>query len=169
MALVTNMQLNLATVLTKVADWSTPTDSAAFPFTSLSWSSGTGANLADLEFHDRRTLAGASNEALDLAGVFSDSFGVVIAFARIKLIAIYNRGTVGDEILSLGGAAANQFINWVGDASDVIKIRPGGLLILAAPDATAYAVTAGTGDQLKIANAGAGAVNFDIYLLGASA
>ena len=168
MALTTTLAVTLSTAYTKSADWSTPVDSASFPFTGLTLLTGTGANQSDKEFHDRRTLAGGANEALDLAGSLSDSFGSTLTYLRIKLMAIYNRGLVGDEILSIGGAAANQFTNWVGDVSDIIKVRPGGALILVAPDATAYAVTAGTGDQLKIANAGAGSVDYDIYLIGSS-
>jgi hypothetical protein len=48
-------------------------------------------------------------------------------------------------------------------------VRPGGLAVLAAPDATAYVVTAGTGDLIDIVNTAAGNVAPEIYLIGASA
>lgn len=55
------------------------------------------------------------------------------------------------------------------NSSDIINIRPGGALILLAPDATGYAVTAGTGDLLRIANsAGSTSVTYDIILIGAT-
>jgi hypothetical protein len=70
----------------------------------------------------------------------------------------------------VGGAAANQFLTWVGAATHTVTVRPGGLFQLIAPDATAYAVTATTADLLRITNSGAGtSVTYDIVLLGASA
>jgi len=55
-------------------------------------------------------------------------------------------------------------------ASDGISVRPGGLFCWAAPDATAVAVTAGTGDLLAIANSGAGtSVTYDVVIIGSSA
>jgi hypothetical protein len=70
----------------------------------------------------------------------------------------------------VGGAASNQFINWVGNSSDIVVVKPGGILFLYTPTDPGYAVTAGTGDLLKIANSGAGTgVTFDIYIGGTSA
>lgn len=51
-----------------------------------------------------------------------------------------------------------------------MTVRPGGLLVLAAPDVAAYAVTAATGDLLHVANsAGGSAVTYDVVVIGASA
>lgn len=67
----------------------------------------------------------------------------------------------------VGGAASNGFINWVGDATDVINVRPGGVFMLVAPDSTAYAVTASTGDILKVANSSSGtSVTYTIVIIG---
>ena len=64
---------------------------------------------------------------------------------------------------------SEYFINWVGDPTDKISVRPGGAFILIAPDATGYAVTAATGDLLKIANsAGTTSVTYDIIIIGAT-
>ena len=67
----------------------------------------------------------------------------------------------------VGGAGSNGFTSWVGDATDVVKVKPGGALILVAPDATGYAVTAGTGDLLTITNsAGSTSVTYDVVIMG---
>ncbi len=51
---------------------------------------------------------------------------------------------------------------------DTVKVKPGGAIALVAPDATGYAVTAGTADQLKVANsAGGTSVTYDIIIIGA--
>jgi phosphoserine phosphatase len=67
-------------------------------------------------------------------------------------------------------AAANGFITWTKAAGDGVNVKPGGILVLVAPNAAGYGVTAGTGDLLNIANSGAGTgVTYDIIVIGTSA
>jgi hypothetical protein len=130
---------------------------------------GTGLGQADRIFHDRRTLSASANEDLDLAGSLTDPFGATITFARIKALLVA-ADTANTNNVIVGAAASNQFLTWVGAGTHTVTVRPGGLLLLAAADATAYAVTAGTGDLLRIANsAGGTSVTYDIVLIGASA
>ncbi len=132
-------------------------------------SSGTGLGQADRIFHDTRTLTASSNEDLDLAGVLTDAYGATITFARIKTLLIYaDPGNTNNVIV--GNAATNGFISWVGAAAHTVTVRPGGLLLLAAADVTAYTVTATTADLLRVTNSGAGtSVTYDVVLIGASA
>lgn len=148
-------------------DISDPTDSGVVN-TLYSLANGTGANQADLIWHDQRSLDNTS-ETLDVAGGLTDGFGATVTFARIKLIYVKNNGT--DSTLDVGGAAANQFATPFAAADNEIVIRPGGWIILYAPGATAYAVTAGTGDNLKIQrnSSDASVQTYDIILIGASA
>jgi len=134
----------------------------------ISLANGTGLDQADLVFHDQRTLAASATEDIDLAASLTNAFGTSLTFARIKAIIVFAL-LANTNNVEVGGAAANAFINWVGDATDVIVVRPGGLLMLVAPDATAYVVTAATGDLLKITNsAGGTGVTYDIIIVGAS-
>jgi len=98
-----------------------------------------------------------------------DIFGVAVAFARIKAIVIIAAaGNTNDVVL--GGAAAAQFFGPFGAATDTIAVRPGGILVMAAPDATGWPVTPTTADILRVANgAGGTSVTFDIVIIGASA
>jgi hypothetical protein len=136
---------------------------------SIGLSTGTGANQADKIFHDQRTLTASSTENLDLAGVLVDAFGTTITLLRVKVLLVYAAAANTNNVL-VGGAASNQFINWVGDPTDVVVVRPGGLFLTVAPDATGFAVTPNTGDLLKVANsAGGTSVTYDIVIIGASA
>jgi len=126
---------------------------------------GTGNNQMDKLFHDMRTLADGANESLDLAGTLVDMFGTTIIFAKIKAMLIHNLSAT--QTLTIGGGAT-PFINWVGDATDVVKIPPNGMLLLVAPLA-GFAVTADTGDILKIANSAGAACDYQIALAGTSA
>lgn len=130
---------------------------------------GTASGQADKMWSDQRTIAASGTDDLDLAGSLVDAFGATITYARIKALYVAAAAANTNNVV-VGGAASNQFINWVGTATDKIVIRPGGMLLLACADATAYAVTAATGDLLRIANSGAGTgVTYDIVIIGSSA
>lgn len=127
---------------------------------------GTSANQADLMWHDTRTLT-ATSEDLDLAGSLTDAFGDTLTLVKVKMILIHNKSTTATETLAVGGAAANQFVNWIGNSSDIVNIGPDGLLLLWSP-VDGYAVTAATGDLLKI-DSGSDTITYDIVVIGTSA
>ncbi|MFN3473562.1 MAG: hypothetical protein ACK4ZW_05900 [Blastomonas sp.] len=131
--------------------------------------SGTGDNQADQVFADTRTLAASSSEDLDMAGVLTNGLGSTITFASVKaLIIVAAAGNTNDVVV--GGAASNAFATMFGDATDTIKVPPGGFVVLGDFGATGFAVTASTGDLLKIANGGSGTpVSYDILIVGDTA
>ena len=132
-------------------------------------STGTSANQADKVWHDRRTLGAGVSESLDLAGSLTDAFGATVTMAKIKGVLIYNRETTTGLYLQVGGAASNAWsAGMLVDATDKIKIGPSGYNAWASP-IDGYAVTAGTGDILKIDNPSAAAVTYDIIIIGTSA
>lgn len=127
---------------------------------------GTGADQAQKLWTDQRTLAASATEDLDLAGGVSDVFGNVLTFTKVKALVIKAAAGNTNNVL-VGGASSNGFITPFGGATHTVTVRPGGTLVLIAPDATGYAVTAGTGDLLKIANsAGSTGVTYDITVIG---
>ena len=116
--------------------------SADLPFslaTSLSLTSGTGANQADRVFTDERTLAASGTEDLDLAAVLTDAFGAAITFAKIKAIAIVAAdGNTNDVVVS---RPASNGVPLFAAASDALPVKPGGFLAMAAPKAAGLALT----------------------------
>jgi hypothetical protein len=136
----------------------------------ISLANGDGADEADLMFSNTVTLSASATLDYDLAGAaMLDIFGVAVAFARIKAIVIIALAANTNDVV-LGGAAANQFYGPFGAAADTIACRPGGLLVLACPDAVGWVVTPTTADILRVANsAGGTGVTFDIVIIGASA
>lgn len=132
---------------------------------------GTAAGQADRVFHDTRTLAASANEDLDLAGVLTDPLGATLTFAKVKGIIVAAASANTNNVV-VGGAATNAFVGPFGAAAHTIAVRPGGVLALVcgSADATGYAVTAGTGDLLRVANSGAGSsVTYDVIVIGTSA
>lgn len=168
MPLDTTVKVSVDATHTALLDLATATVPLSFA-RALGLANGTGANQADRIFHDTRTLTASANEDLDLAGVLTDAFGATITFARIKALIVAADAANTNNVI-VGGAATNQFVNWVGAATHTVTVRPGGVLLLAGGDATGYAVTAGTGDLLRVANsAGGTSVTYSIVLVGASA
>ena len=159
--------LRLLIVATKVKDLdiNDPRDALSKEY-ETQLASGTGSSQADLIFHDTRSLADGASEDLDLAGVLADAFGATLTFAKVKALIIKNNSAT--QTLSVGGASANQFVNWVGDATDIIKIAPSGFFALTGPLA-GYVVTAATGDKLKVANSAGAGATYDIIIIGTSA
>lgn len=136
----------------------------AIPFTS-----GVAVNQCDLVYTETRTIAASGSATLDLAGSLVDSYGTVITFARIKAIIIIALAANTNNVV-MGAAAATIFQGPLVSDTSVLHTRPGGMTVLVAPDATAWAVGAGSTDMLKFANSGAGTgVTYSLTLLGASA
>ena len=133
----------------------------------FTWADGSGLDQANRAWWDTRTIAISGTDDLDLAGVLTDAFGAAITFSRVKAILVLPWLSNVNNVV-VGGAPSNAFPLF-SDVTDKIPVRPGGQLLIVAPDATAYAVTAGTGDILRIANSGAGStVTYDIAILGAN-
>jgi hypothetical protein len=150
-----------------VLDLGTPTD--AFVKTlKVELSNGTGANSADLMFHDQRTLAASATEDLDLAGVLASPFGATLTYVELRAILI-TAASGNTNNVNVTRPASNGVPLFLA-ASDGIAIPPGGGFLWTCPADGKIAVTAGTGDLLTITNsAGSTGVTYDVVILGVSA
>jgi hypothetical protein len=134
---------------------------------SVTLGSGTGVGKADKVYQARRTIAASGSEDLDLAGVLTDAFGASITFARVKGLFIAAAAANSNNVV-IGNATSNAWAALL-NATGTLTLRPGAVLAGAA-DTTTYAVTASTGDLLKVANsAGGSSVSYDICIVGSSA
>lgn len=161
-----SVALNINAVETGANDMGTPSFSLARQFLQA-FTNGAAANMIDRIFCDNRTIAAATNDDLDLAGALTGPLGAACVFARVKLLCVQNPSG-NDGNVEVGGAAAAQFATIFGDVSDKILIKPGGLLLLYAPDAAGYVVTATTADILRIRNAGSASQNVPVIIGGSS-
>jgi len=160
--------VQIDSILTKVFDLTTPAASLNYR-KRIALANGTGANQADLVFHDQKVLAAGGSDDYDLAGVMTDTFGDVLTFARIRVMMIYC-AAANPSTMEVGNSPVNAWREWNGGTIQTVTIRPGGLFLVVAPDATGYFVTAGTADRLKILNnSGSASGIYDIVLIGASA
>lgn len=149
-------------------DLGTPTD--AFQSKSkIELANGTGANSADLLFHDRRTLAASGTEDLDLAGVLANPLtGAAMTFVELRGIKISAASTNTNNV-NVTRPASNGVPLFLA-AGDGIPIPPGGVFAWCCPADGKVAVTAGTGDLITITNsAGSTSVTYDVEIFGVSA
>lgn len=169
MALTSKLRVELNATQSTTRD----TGTATVPHTvsrAISLANGVAAGQADLIYSDTNTLAASATTTLDLAGVLTD-LGATLTFVKVKgLVVVAATGNSNNVVI--GGAASNAFSSMFGDATDKLVVRPGGFAAVGvgAGDLAGYAVTAGTGDQLLIANSGAGtSVTYTIAIVGTSA
>jgi hypothetical protein len=170
MALTTTLTTQVVADLTTARDLVSSTAPLNYR-NRVTLASGTGAGQADLIFSDTRTINASSNDDLDLAGSLTDALGTTLTFVKIKALVVVAAAGNANNVL-VGGDATNTFLTYVVTEGDAIVLRPGAGLALFAgvADATGYAVTAGTGDLLRISNsAGGTSVTYDIVIVGTSA
>lgn len=148
-------------------DLSTPVDSLLKKM-KIELASGTGANSADLLFHDQRTLAASATEDLDLAGVLADAYGATLTFVELRAVLI-SAASGNTNNVNVTRPASNGVPLFLA-ASDGIAVQPGGLFMWSCPADAKVAVTASTGDLLTITNsAGSTPVTYDVVIVGTSA
>jgi hypothetical protein len=167
MALISDFTVRAICSLTNALDLSTPVDPLSLT-QRIQLTSGTGANQADMLWHDERTLTASATEDLDLAGSLTSSFGATLTFARIKALIVVaaSANTNNVQVTRTTSNGVPLFLA----AGDGIPVLPGGVFAWVAPDASGIAVTAGTGDKLTFTNsAGSTSVTYDVVIVGASA
>lgn len=133
-----------------------------------SWESGTANGKVDIQYSATRTLAASANEDLDLAGVLAEAFGAT--FTAVEIASLYIEADAANvNNVVFGPASTNGFLGPFGAATHRLTLGPDQFFAMPAPTA-GWAVTAGTGDKINIANSGAGSsVTYTIHILARSA
>lgn len=164
---ISNLKLSVSSSLSNPSDLSSTADSLNQVY-SYSLLNGTGANQANMEWSDTRTLAPSATENLDMYGSLTSKLGGTIGFNRIKGFIVHAHADNTNNVL-IGGADADAFDSWLNivDGTDSISLPPGGLFAMIAPDSNAFNVNADTHDLLKMTNSDNGtSVTYDIILIG---
>ena len=140
------------------------------PLLSLNDSLATGVALdtADLLYVGKAVaLSGSSTTNLDMAGSLTDAFGATLTFVKIKWFYFHNLSTTAGNTITIGGHATAAVLLF-GTAAHTHTVGPNGDILIREPSLAGKAVTATTGDILKILNDTANAVTYDIAICGTS-
>lgn len=165
--LKTVVTAEIATTFKNLLDLSTPTDAAQVT-AKIQLANGTGANSADLCFHDQRTIAASSNEDLDLAGSLAGPFGASQVFVEVRAVMI--KAAAGNTNNVRVTRPASNGVPLFLAASDGIDVPPGGVFLWSCPADGKVTVTASTGDLINVANSSSGtSVTYDVVIIGTSA
>lgn len=170
--------VNCAWQYDKALDLTTIDDTlSSLAITAASLTTGPGLNQGNQLWHDRRTLASAATETIDLydfaidaGSAQNDSLGNALAMVRIKVLLIYNRSTTAGENFTLFGEGTTAAWNSLLNGSDTAKavLGPGGVFLVTNPSAAGMAVADTTNHLLKVENSGSGSNDFDIIVIGAN-
>lgn len=131
-----------------------------------SWSNsltdGSTANKANKIY----VLHAATTTTVDLDSTLTLADGTTGAFSRIVAVAIRAAAANAASILLQGDWFVTKALAAGGDTLSGVNlpIRPGGLFVMTAPDATGIAVTATTGDGLTLTVTGSDV--FDLVVIG---
>jgi hypothetical protein len=172
---IANTSVNLSVLATLMKSLNLPGASGSVPAVynkQYPFTQGTGANQADIVWHDERTLAGTTSENLDFTAL-TDAFGGSINLTKVKgIVIVAGSGNNGD--LEVGGGHPNGFVAFAGVSSDYTPgtfeipyaiVKPGGMMVFVAPDSNGYTVDS-THKILKVDNAGSGSGTYDIIVVG---
>src|SRR5262245_38170881 len=96
------------------------------------FASGIGADQADRIYSERdKSISGATD--IDLRGSLVDALGAAMVMVRVKALLVI-AADANTAAIQVGGDAAAALIG-IADVSDIVAVRPGGILLLYAPDA----------------------------------
>ncbi len=169
-SLSVDLKASMAWLLSESLDLSTVNDNATLEY-SESIVDGTDADKADLLWHDERTVLAAANDDLDLTSLTNTIFGstVTINFVKVRAILLVNTSTTSGDVLNVGGSGAGSAFAtpFAGDADAKVQVGADSALLLANKK-DGWAVTAGTGDILRVNNPGANDVTYRIAIIGTS-
>lgn len=157
------VQLTVTSTFQNTNEMSTATDPLSLAITQA-FTDGTGANKAQIEWHDERVLDGGDDDDIDLAGTVAGIFGTP-SFTKVKYMLIRLVTTTSGVSIVVGAAETNPWLAPFGDASDTITITAGGMRLFTDP-VNGLTVTGGTGDILRINNPGQTAVTYQIWVAG---
>ena len=160
----TTIQTLLSASFSRNSDLSTVLETIVQPYT-VKLPDGTGTNQANGIWSDRRTLTTVTSDSLDLFGVLTDSFGVVLNFTKIRAVLIINTETAAGRTLTIGNAGINPCALWFSAAVQSELLHRGGVSLHVSP-ADGWAVANGASDILKIDNPTAFSITYDVYIVG---
>ncbi len=169
MALTGSLKVSANFTQTKTAD-STSASAAIAHALTLAFTDGNGAGSADRIWTDTRTLSASASEALDFSGALTNIYGDTAIFADIRAVFVTAAsGNTNNVNVTRATTSPESGVPIFLASGDGLAVRPGGMFLIAAADATAYPVTATSADKITFTNsAGSTSVDYTVTVIGSS-
>jgi len=138
----------------------------AYLKTTFAFANGAGNLQANTLWADTRTVASATPDPIALSGgALLNAFGETITFAKVKVLYIKASDQNGVDI------TLTDDFGLFALTGDGLVVKPGGVALIAAPDASGYALgpTASPVTGTVTVTPGAGSATYDIFVVGVAA
>lgn len=132
---------------------------------SKTFANGVAASQADKIYSTQLSIASAGTSSSDLQGSLLDALGAAFTPAKVRCIYIESASTNTTNLTLFGDANSVPILNTAATTSTLL---PGGLFMVCQPPLAGIAVTAGTGDIVKIVNAAGATALVNLIIIGTS-
>jgi len=162
-ALTSTTTFRIVTNFTSAHDLGTSADNLNLS-RNITFANGSGADQAQVIFHDLRSLADDANEVLDFyaSGSLLDPLGTALTMTKLKFLYVKNTTATAGASLHIGGGtvAAGLF----DDITDILILPPQGTLLLTWPSG----LTITTNKDINFLHDGTGtaACTYEIIAMG---
>jgi hypothetical protein len=132
----------------------------------MALANGTGANQADKIYTlKEQVIADGATLSIDLKGSLTDALGAAFTPSKLRAVVICSVSTNTTALTLFGDVNGVPVLN---TAATTSTLTPAGCFVKTDASAAGIAVTAGTGDLLKIVNGAGAAAKVDVVLIGTS-
>lgn len=137
-----------------------------FPSISGTFTDGTGSNQCNEWFHGQYVITAGSNQDLDLSGSLNNIITPTVVFTGIRQLIVALISPTDGYVVRVGPQGVTNAWQgfWGGVGATVYSV--GDPVIHGKAGGTAVAVTAGTGDILRLNNPNAGSITVQVHILG---
>ena len=133
---------------------------------TINYGTGTGAGQADKIYTlSAQAITTGATLTIDVAGSLTDAFGAAFTPAKLRTVYIYSYPANTTNLTLFGDAASVPILN---TAATTTTLVPGSLFLNTNAATAGIAVTATTGDIIKIVNAAGATATIDLVLIGTS-
>jgi hypothetical protein len=162
--LSTHVQVNVKPTLKATVGLGTA-EVTATAFSEFTLANGTGANQADSVFTATYVIGSGATQSIDLKGSLTDALGMAFTPAKLRLVKIVSKTSNTTNLTLFGDANSVPILSTLATTT---TLTPGDIFFQTNRSAAGWAVTAGTGDIVKIVNAAGASAVVDVVLIGSS-
>jgi hypothetical protein len=162
--LATNIEIRVGGTLSGTVGLATATVPLAVN-KQIALANGVGASQADTVYTATYAILTGATESIDLKGSLTTALGAAFTPAKLKAVYIYSQPTNTTALTLFGDVNSVPIL---GTAATTMTLLPGGAFLLVEPPLAGIAVTAATGDIVKIVNGAGATANVDVVFIGTS-
>ncbi len=164
-SLTTRAQVQLSATLTNTSGLQT----ASAPLSvikTVDLANGIALNQANVLYSATFAISTSATQSLDFAGGgLLDAFGNAVGPAKIKCVYLGASPNNSTIVTAMGDTNNIPLLN---TKATTFTLPPGAVFLYCDPSLAGIAVTAGTGDIIKLVNAAGATANVDVVVVGTS-